>query len=222
MPIPLFLEILFEAEEKNAEGFAKECAGATHYRLKNDPAGNGKLIVSKQNSKRELVIRPTSEAIIWILIKAGDPVLLWPADTGKTSGPNGLDGKCVPAYSFTAEFLWQEGHTACKQKAHWGKSADFAWALYGCSCYVSSGKPPTNVLLVPRDTYCIEARWWMANVAGRNFCIFWTEFAKAFDVQFLNKENAVMEYVAGHQLGSFNKTYRCTHHGNNKGMTKVW
>jgi prolyl-tRNA synthetase len=64
---PLFIpKSLFEAEEKNAEGFAKECAVVTHYRLKTDPSNKGKLIVDPEAKlEEELVVRPTSEAIIW-------------------------------------------------------------------------------------------------------------------------------------------------------------
>ncbi|MBT5396582.1 MAG: proline--tRNA ligase, partial [Flavobacteriaceae bacterium] len=64
---PLFIpKSLFEAEEKNAKGFAKECAIVTHYRLKSDPENSGKLIVDKSSKlEEELIVRPTSEAIIW-------------------------------------------------------------------------------------------------------------------------------------------------------------
>ena len=70
---PLFVpKRLFEAEEKNAEGFAKECAVVTHYRLKNDPNEKGKLIVdSEAKLEEELVVRPTSEAVIWSTFKNG-------------------------------------------------------------------------------------------------------------------------------------------------------
>src|SRR5215213_5500316 len=104
---------LFEAEEKNAEGFAKECAVVTHYRLKSDPANKGKLIVDPDAELEEpLVVRPTSEAIIWstykkwiqsyrdlpILINQWCNVVRWEMRTR--------------LFLRTAEFLWQEGHTA--------------------------------------------------------------------------------------------------------------
>src|SRR6476469_4787708 len=111
---PLFVpKSLFEAEEKNAEGFAKECAIVTHYRLKSDPNNKGKLIVDPEAKlEEELVVRPTSEAIIWntykdwiqsyrdlpILINQWANVVRWEMRTR--------------LFLRTAEFLWQEGHTA--------------------------------------------------------------------------------------------------------------
>src|SRR5215471_5578688 len=104
---------LFEAEEKNAEGFAKECAVVTHYRLKGDPSRKGKLMVDPEAKlEEELIIRPTSEAIIWntyknwiqsyrdlpILINQWANVVRWEMRTR--------------LFLRTAEFLWQEGHTA--------------------------------------------------------------------------------------------------------------
>ena len=111
---PLFVpKSLFEAEEKNAEGFAKECAIVTHYRLKPDQGRKGKLTVDP-NSKleEELIVRPTSEAIIWntyrnwiqsyrdlpILLNQWSNVVRWEMRTR--------------LFLRTAEFLWQEGHTA--------------------------------------------------------------------------------------------------------------
>src|SRR5678810_771670 len=111
---PLFIpKSLFEAEEKNAEGFAKECAIVTHYRLKTDPANKGKLIVDPEAKlEEELIVRPTSEAIIWntykgwiqsyrdlpLLINQWANVVRWEMRTR--------------LFLRTAEFLWQEGHTA--------------------------------------------------------------------------------------------------------------
>jgi len=111
---PLFVpKSLFEAEEKNAEGFAKECAVVTHYRLQNDPDNVGKLRVDPEAKlEEELVVRPTSEAIIWntyknwiqsyrdlpILINQWANVVRWEMRTR--------------LFLRTAEFLWQEGHTA--------------------------------------------------------------------------------------------------------------
>src|SRR5690554_3795500 len=111
---PLFIpKSMFEAEEKNAEGFAKECAIVTHYRLKADEQNKGKLIVDP-NAKLEekLIVRPTSEAIIWntykgwvqshrdlpLLINQWANVVRWEMRTR--------------LFLRTAEFLWQEGHTA--------------------------------------------------------------------------------------------------------------
>jgi prolyl-tRNA synthetase len=111
---PLFVpKSMFEAEEKNAEGFAKECAIVTHYRLKNDPSRPGKLMVDPEAKlEEELVVRPTSEAIIWstykkwiqsyrdlpLLINQWANVVRWEMRTR--------------LFLRTAEFLWQEGHTA--------------------------------------------------------------------------------------------------------------
>ena len=111
---PLFVpKSLFEAEEKNAEGFAKECAVVTHYRLQTDPDNEGKLRVDPSAKlEEELVVRPTSEAIIWntykgwiqshrdlpLLINQWANVVRWEMRTR--------------LFLRTAEFLWQEGHTA--------------------------------------------------------------------------------------------------------------
>ena len=111
---PIFIpKSLFEAEEKNAEGFAKECAVVTHYRLKTDPDDPKKLIVDPEAKlEEELIVRPTSEAIIWntyknwiqsyrdlpILINQWANVVRWEMRTR--------------LFLRTAEFLWQEGHTA--------------------------------------------------------------------------------------------------------------
>ena len=111
---PIFIpKSLFEAEEKNAEGFAKECAIVTHYRLKADPDHKGKLMVDPDAKlEEELIVRPTSEAIIWntyrdwiqsyrdlpILINQWANVVRWEMRTRP--------------FLRTAEFLWQEGHTA--------------------------------------------------------------------------------------------------------------
>ena len=105
--------LILEAEEKNAEGFAKECAVVTHYRLKADPDNSSKLIVDPEAKlEEELVVRPTSEAIIWktyknwiqsyrdlpLLINQWANVVRWEMRTR--------------LFLRTAEFLWQEGHTA--------------------------------------------------------------------------------------------------------------
>ena len=115
---PLFVpKSLFEAEEKNAEGFAKECAIVTHYRLENDPENKGKLRVdTKAKLEEELIVRPTSEAVIWstyknwiqsyrdlpILINQWANVVRWEMRTR--------------LFLRTSEFLWQEGHTAHESK----------------------------------------------------------------------------------------------------------
>ena len=109
---PLFVpKSLFEAEEKNAEGFAKECAVVTHHRLMNDPNGKGVIVDPDAKLEEELIVRPTSETIIWntykdwiqsyrdlpLLINQWANVVRWEMRTRP--------------FLRTAEFLWQEGHT---------------------------------------------------------------------------------------------------------------
>ena len=129
---PLFVpKSLFEAEEKNAEGFAKECAVVTHYRLKNDENNPGKLVVDeKAKLEEELIVRPTSEAIIWntyknwiqsyrdlpILINQWANVVRWEMRTR--------------LFLRTAEFLWQEGHTAHSTKDEAMKEAELMNNIY--------------------------------------------------------------------------------------------
>ena len=129
---PLFVpKSLFEAEEKNAEGFAKECAVVTHYRLQNDPDNPGKLRVDPEAKlEEELVVRPTSEAIIWntykgwiqsyrdlpLLINQWANVVRWEMRTR--------------LFLRTAEFLWQEGHTAHATKNEAVKEAELMNGIY--------------------------------------------------------------------------------------------
>ncbi len=202
---PLFVpKSLFEAEEKNAEGFAKECAIVTHYRLKADPnSAKGKLIVDPEAKlEEELVIRPTSEAIIWntykgwiqswrdlpILINQWANVVRWEMRTR--------------LFLRTAEFLWQEGHTAHATKeeaiAETEKMldvyADFAenWMAVPV---IKGIKTANERFAGAEDTYCIEAMMQdgKALQAGTSHFL-GQNFAKAFDVKFSNKENN-LEYV---------------------------
>lgn len=201
---PLFVpKSLFEAEEKNAEGFAKECAIVTHYRLKNDPDNKGKLIVDPEAKlEEELVVRPTSEAIIWstyktwiqsyrdlpILINQWANVVRWEMRTR--------------LFLRTTEFLWQEGHTAhaTAQEAVEETTrmldvyADFVenWMALPV---IKGVKTPSERFAGAIDTYCIEALMQdgKALQAGTSHFL-GQNFAKAFDVQFLNKENK-QEYV---------------------------
>jgi prolyl-tRNA synthetase len=196
---PLFVpKSLFEAEEKNAEGFAKECAVVTHYRLKNDPANPGKLIVDPEAKlEEELVVRPTSEAIIWntykkwiqsyrdlpILINQWANVVRWEMRTR--------------LFLRTAEFLWQEGHTAHATKEEAVEEtvkmlnvyADFAenWMAMPV---VKGVKSANERFAGAEDTYCIEALMQdgKALQAGTSHFL-GQNFAKAFDVTFINKEN---------------------------------
>lgn len=201
---PLFIpKSLFEAEEKNAEGFAKECAVVTHYRLKTDPDNKGKLIVDPEAKlEEELVVRPTSEAIIWntykswiqsyrdlpILVNQWANVVRWEMRTR--------------LFLRTAEFLWQEGHTAHATKEEAVEEttkmldvyADFV-ENYMAVPVVKGVKTASERFAGADDTYCIEALMQdgKALQAGTSHFL-GQNFAKAFDVQFLNKENK-QEYV---------------------------
>ena len=201
---PLFVpKSLFEAEEKNAEGFAKECAIVTHYRLKNDPSKPGKLMVDPEAKlEEELIIRPTSEAIIWntyrgwiqsyrdlpLLINQWANVVRWEMRTR--------------LFLRTAEFLWQEGHTAHATKEEALEEttkmldvyADFVEEFMAVPV-VKGIKTANERFAGAEDTYCIEALMQdgKALQAGTSHFL-GQNFAKAFDVQFSNKENK-LEYV---------------------------
>ena len=201
---PLFVpKSLFEAEEKNAEGFAKECAVVTHYRLKADPENPGKLIVDP-NAKleEELVVRPTSEAIIWntykgwvqsyrdlpIKINQWANVVRWEMRTR--------------LFLRTAEFLWQEGHTAhaTKQEAVVESElmqqvyADFAQNFMAMPV-IKGVKSESERFAGADDTYTIEALMQdgKALQAGTSHFL-GQNFAKAFDVKYTSKEGK-QEYV---------------------------
>ena len=207
---PLFVpKSMFEAEEKNAEGFAKECAIVTHYRLKNDPDKPGKLMVDP-NAKleEELIVRPTSEAIIWstykgwvqsyrdlpLLINQWANVVRWEMRTR--------------LFLRTAEFLWQEGHNAHATKAEAVKKkkkmmnvyADFAQNFMAIPV-VKGIKTETERFAGAEETYCIEALMQdgKALQAGTSHFL-GQNFAKAFDVKFANAEGK-QEYVWGTSWG---------------------
>ncbi len=201
---PLFIpKSLFEAEEKNAEGFAKECAIVTHYRLKGDPHIPGKLIVDPEAKlEEELVVRPTSEAIIWntykdwiqsyrdlpILVNQWANVVRWEMRTR--------------LFLRTAEFLWQEGHTAHATREEAIEEtermlnvyADFV-ENYMAVPVIKGIKSPNERFAGADETYCIEALMQdgKALQAGTSHFL-GQNFAKAFNVQFLNRENK-LEYV---------------------------
>jgi prolyl-tRNA synthetase len=201
---PLFVpKSLFEAEEKNAEGFAKECAVVTHYRLKTDPERKGKLMVDPDAKlEEELVVRPTSEAIIWstyktwiqsyrdlpILVNQWANVVRWEMRTR--------------LFLRTAEFLWQEGHTAHATKEEAVEEtvkmlhvyADFV-ENYMALPVIKGVKTPNERFAGAEDTYCIEALMQdgKALQAGTSHFL-GQNFAKAFDVKFSDKENK-LEYV---------------------------
>lgn len=201
---PLFVpKSLFEAEEKNAEGFAKECAIVTHYRLKADPSQKGKLMVDPEAKlEEELVIRPTSEAIIWstykgwiqsyrdlpLLINQWANVVRWEMRTR--------------LFLRTAEFLWQEGHTAHATKAEAVEEAEKMLHVYAdfvenwmAVPVIKGVKSPNERFAGAEDTYCIEALMQdgKALQAGTSHFL-GQNFAKAFDVKFSDKENK-LEYV---------------------------
>jgi prolyl-tRNA synthetase len=201
---PLFVpKSLFEAEEKNAEGFAKECAIVTHYRLKTDPENKGKLIVDPEAKlEEELIIRPTSEALIWntykgwiqsyrdlpLLINQWANVVRWEMRTR--------------LFLRTAEFLWQEGHTAHATKEEAVEETEKMLDVYATfveefmAVPVIKGVKTANERFAgAEDTYCIEALMQdgKALQAGTSHFL-GQNFAKAFDVKFSDKNNT-LDYV---------------------------
>jgi prolyl-tRNA synthetase len=200
---PLFVPKSFlEKEEEHAEGFAKECAVVTHYRLKGNPNGNGLIVDPDAKLEEELIIRPTSETIIWnayknwiqswrdlpLLINQWANVVRWEMRTR--------------IFLRTAEFLWQEGHTAHATEEEaveetermLGVYAEFAEEWMALPV-VKGVKTPGERFAGAVDTYCIEAlmldgkalQCGTSHFLGQNF-------AKSFDVQFVNKENR-LEYA---------------------------
>jgi prolyl-tRNA synthetase len=196
---PLFIpKSLFEAEEKNAEGFAKECAVVTHYRLKTNPNDKTKLIVDPDAKlEEELIVRPTSEAIIWntykgwiqsyrdlpLLINQWANVVRWEMRTR--------------LFLRTAEFLWQEGHTAHATKEEAIDETKKMLEVYAdfvenwMAVPVVKGVKTANERFAGADdTYCIEALMQdgKALQAGTSHFL-GQNFAKAFDVKFVTKDN---------------------------------
>lgn len=208
---PLFVpKSLFEAEEKNAEGFAKECAVVTHYRLKTDPDNPKKLIVDPEAKlEEELIVRPTSEAIIWntyknwvqsyrdlpILINQWANVVRWEMRTR--------------LFLRTAEFLWQEGHTAHATKDEAVEEtekmidvyADFAENFMAIPV-IKGLKTPSERFAGADETYCIEALMQdgKALQAGTSHFL-GQNFGKAFDVKFTNREGKI-EHAWGTSWGT--------------------
>ncbi len=200
---PLFIPKSFLSKEAaHVEGFAKECAVVTHYRLMNDPNGGGVIVDPSAKLEEELIVRPTSETIIWnsyknwiqsyrdlpLLINQWANVVRWEMRTR--------------LFLRTAEFLWQEGHTAhataeeavveTEKMLHvYAKFAEEFMAMP-----VIKGKKSANERFAGAlDTYCIEAMMQdgQALQAGTSHFL-GQNFAKAFDVQFLTKEGK-QEYV---------------------------
>jgi prolyl-tRNA synthetase len=195
---PLFVPKSFlEKEEEHAEGFAKECAVVTHYRLKANPDGKGLVVDPNAKLEEELIIRPTSETVIWnaykgwiqswrdlpLLINQWCNIVRWEMRTR--------------IFLRTAEFLWQEGHTAhateqeavAETEQMLGVYASFAenWMALPV---VQGVKTPNERFAGAIETYCIEGmmqdgkalQCGTSHFLGQNF-------AKAFDVKFVNKEN---------------------------------
>lgn len=200
---PIFIPKSFLSREADhVEGFAKECAVVTHYRLKNDPNGGGVIVDPDAKLEEELIVRPTSETIIWstyknwiqsyrdlpVLCNQWANVVRWEMRTR--------------LFLRTAEFLWQEGHTAhaTAEEARNETAtmlnvyADFAEKFMAMPV-VRGVKSPNERFAGAIDTYCIEALMQdgKALQAGTSHFL-GQNFAKAFDVQFLNKENK-LEYV---------------------------
>ena len=200
---PLLIPKSFLSKEAaHVEGFAKECAVVTHYRLKNDPNGAGVVVDPEAKLEEELIIRPTSETIIWntyktwvqsyrdlpLLINQWANVVRWEMRTR--------------LFLRTAEFLWQEGHTAhateneavAEARQMLEVYADFV-ENYMAVPVVKGTKSPSERFAGAVDTYCIEALMQdgKALQAGTSHFL-GQNFAKAFEVQFLSKENK-LDYV---------------------------
>lgn len=207
---PLFVpKSMFEAEEKNAEGFAKECAIVTHYRLKTDESQPGKLMVDPEAKlEEELVVRPTSEAIIWntykrwiqsyrdlpLLINQWANVVRWEMRTR--------------LFLRTTEFLWQEGHTAHATAEEAVKETEQMLDVYAEFAESFMALPVIKGVKTEGErfpgavnTYCIEAMMQdgKALQAGTSHFL-GQNFAKAFDVKFTSKESK-LDYVWGTSWG---------------------
>lgn len=200
---PLFVPKSFlEKEEEHAEGFAKECAVVTHYRLKANPDGKGLVVDPSAKLEEELIVRPTSETVIWntykgwiqswrdlpILVNQWANVVRWEMRTR--------------LFLRTTEFLWQEGHTAHATEEEaieetnkmLGVYADFAENWMGVPV-IQGTKTESERFAGAIDTLCIEAMMQdgKALQAGTSHFL-GQNFAKSFDVQFVNKENQ-LEYA---------------------------
>ncbi len=199
---PLFIpKSFFSREADHVAGFAKECAVVTHYRLKADEAG-GVSVDPAARLEEELIVRPTSETIIWntykgwiqsyrdlpILVNQWANVVRWEMRTR--------------LFLRTAEFLWQEGHTAhatreeaeAEARRMLDVYADFAETFMAMPV-IKGTKTPNERFAGALETYCIEAMMQdgKALQAGTSHFL-GQNFAKAFDVTFLNKENK-LEHV---------------------------
>ncbi len=195
---PLFVPKSFlEKEEEHAEGFAKECAVVTHYRLMSNPNGKGLVVDPSAKLEEELIVRPTSETVIWntykgwiqswrdlpILVNQWCNVVRWEMRTR--------------LFLRTAEFLWQEGHTAhateqeAMDETHQmlGIYAEFAEGWMAMPV-VQGIKTPSERFAGAVETFCIEAMMQDGKALQSGTSHFLGQnFAKSFDVKFVNKEN---------------------------------
>ena len=195
---PLFVPKSFlEKEEEHAEGFAKECAVVTHYRLKSNPSGKGLVVDPNAKLEEELIIRPTSETVIWntyrnwiqswrdlpLLINQWANVVRWEMRTR--------------LFLRTAEFLWQEGHTAHSTEQEAIEETEQMLSVYAdfaenwmAMPVVQGVKTASERFAGAVETYCIEALMQdgRALQAGTSHFL-GQNFARVFDVKFVNKEN---------------------------------
>ena len=200
---PLFIpKSFFSKEASHVEGFAKECAVVTHYRLKNDPSGKGVVVDEDAKLEEELIVRPTSETIIWdtyrkwiqsyrdlpLLVNQWANVVRWEMRTR--------------LFLRTAEFLWQEGHTAHATREEAVEETEKILDVYKRFVEEWMGVPVLQGVKSANErfagaveTYCIEALMQdgKALQAGTSHFL-GQNFAKAFDVKFLSKENK-LEHV---------------------------
>ena len=200
---PLFVPKSFlEKEEEHAEGFAKECAVVTHYRLKANPDGKGLVVDPNAKLEEELIVRPTSEAVIWntyknwiqswrdlpLLINQWCNIVRWEMRTR--------------LFLRTTEFLWQEGHTAHASEQEAIEESERMLGVYTTFAeewvalpVIQGLKSPNERFAGAVETYCIEALMQdgKALQAGTSHFL-GQNFAKGFDVQFVNKENQ-LEYA---------------------------
>jgi prolyl-tRNA synthetase len=206
---PLFIPKSFLSKEaSHVEGFAKECAVVTHYRLKNAEDGSGVIVDPDAKLEEELIVRPTSETVIWstyknwiqsyrdlpLLINQWANVVRWEMRTR--------------IFLRTAEFLWQEGHTAHATKAEAEAETRQMLDIYATFAeewmampVIKGTKTANERFAGADDTLCIEAMMQdgKALQAGTSHFL-GQNFAKAFDVQFLNKQNT-LDYVWGTSWG---------------------
>jgi len=194
---PLFIpKSFFSKEASHVEGFAKECAVVTHYRLMNDPNGKGIIVDPEAKLEEELIVRPTSETIIWstykswiqsyrdlpILVNQWANVVRWEMRTR--------------LFLRTAEFLWQEGHTAHATSQEALEEADRMVNVYATFAenfmalpVIKGAKSPNERFAGALETYTIEALMQDGKALQSGTSHFLGQnFAKAFDVRFANKE----------------------------------